>query len=593
MDKPTSPAGISRTAIDTQEQTGADVFLDILRNFGVEYIFSSPGTEWAPLWESLARQKALGMAGPEFLVARHEDLAIGMATGYSKATGKLSICLVHCSVGTFRVGMGVRGAYQEHVPMLVCAGEAITLGEGDNAWVGFHWGRYLEDYGGPARILEPVVKSTFALNAQPLLAASAHRACQLAMASPPGPVFLSLPFEYMAGVAECAAPPVDGFPAQPQVNAQQLAAVAEVLASSRSPVIITEKIGKSAQAVADLVTLAESINAVVVEAQHPEYVNFPRKHALHGGFNAAPYLHDADVVLLLDMIGPAWYPETAMRPAQAKIIAIGEDPLRARVPYHAAAADIALAGRADDAVAALIALLPEGEPTTGERRTTLKTANDARRDEWHAMAQQHASTTPIDARWLCEELNTALPDNAILVDETILTNFTMLHVMDALKPGQFINAMNGGLGTGLGAALGVKVANPERPVIVMLGDGGFNYNPPLAAVGFCQEYQCPITVIICDNGRWRAMQMVTEQLYPDGHAKQTDNYYGSYIAPQINYASMAGMVGGHGELITEPNEIKPAVQRALKANADGRVAILDVIIGDEMDYLGPMMKDSH
>ncbi len=588
-----TPATATTQSAVTLEQTGADVFLEILRNFGVQYIFSSPGTEWAPLWESLAKQKAQGLPGPEFLCSRHEDLAVGMATGYSKATGKLSVCLVHSSVGTYRIGMGVRGAYQEQVPMLVCAGEAITLGEGDNSWVGFHWGRYLEDHGGPSRILEPVVKSTFGLNATPLLSASVHRACQLAMASPCGPVFLSLPYEYMAAAAECAAPPVTGFPALTQVDEEILAQVAAILAQARKPLVITEKIGQSTRAVADLVALAESTNAVVVEAQHPEYVNFPRKHDLHGGFNAAPYLADADVVLLLDMIGPPWYPETALRPAQAKIIAIGEDPLRSRMPYHAAAADITLTGRADNALTRLLKLLPQKPPGNAERREVLRTASQARRSEWHQMAKQQATTIPIDARWLCEELNNVLPGDAILIDETILTNFTMLHVMDELEPGQFINAMNGGLGTGLGVALGVKVANPERPVVVLLGDGGFNYNPPLAAVGFCQEYRIPITIVIGNNGGWRAMQMVTEQLYPDGFANKTDNYYGSFITPQINYGSVADLVGGHGERVTEPGEIRPAFRRALQANEEGRVAILDIIIGDEMQYLGPMMRESH
>jgi len=531
------------------------------------------------------------------VAAERDGIRLGGFAGLptlNRATAQMQYLFVNGRPVKDRLLAGaVRGAYQEQVPILVCAGEAITLGEGGNEWVGFHWARYLEDYGGPARVLEPVVKSTFGVNAKPLLSGSVHRACQLAMASPPGPVFLGVPFEYLADPAESKAPSATGFPARTEVDQQVLKEVAALLAKSRNPLIITEKLGKSAAAVEDLVALAERVGAVVVEAQHPEYVNFPRQHDLHGGFNAAPYLGEADVVLVIDVLGPPWYPETALRPAQAKVIAIGEDPLRARMPYYAIAPDITLAGRADAALSKLVELVSQSTSGSAVRRDKFGPANRERREQWHAMAQQQAETKPIDARWLCEVLNEALPQDAIVVDETILTNFTMLHVMDRLEPGQFINAMNGGLGTGLGAALGVKIANPDRPVIAIMGDGGFNYNPSLAAVGFCQEYQIPITIIIGDNGGWRAMQMVTEQLYPKGWAKRTDNYYGSYISPQINYGSIAEIVGGHGELVTDPGEIRAALNRALQANTDGRVAILDIIIGDEMEYLGPMMKESH
>lgn len=578
------------SSAETEILSGGELFLQVLRSFDVDYIFSSPGTEWAPLWEALARQAALGIKGPEYLCSRHEDVAIGMASGYSRVTGGLSVCLLHSSVGSLRAAMGVRGAYQAQVPILVCAGESLTFGEGAS-WVGFHWGRYLEDYGGPARLMERVVKSSYGVSTSALLSGSLVRACQLAVASPPGPVFLSLPYEIMAAPAEGGTTAARRSLAQPQVDPQALEEVATLLAGARNPVIITEKLGRNPAAVAHLVAVAESLGAVTVEAQHPEYLNFPRRHDLHGGFNATPYLADADVVLLVDMVGPPWYPEKALHPKQATVIALGEDPFRSRFPYHGVAADVTLIGRADAAIAKLAELLPDQAPGSTERRAMWARKNAERRARWHAMAKRHAAATPIDARWMCEVINRVLPSDAILVDETIITNFTLLNVIDRFEPGQFINAMDGGLGTGLGAALGVKVAHPERPVIALVGDGGFNYNAPLAVLGFCQEYGFPITIVIGDNGRYRAMQMATEQLYPDGWSARTNNYYGSFVRPQINYGEMAALVGGHGEMVTSPHEVEPALRRALQANHDGRVAIVDVIIGDELDYLGPMMKE--
>lgn len=572
----------------SSNNTGGELFLQILRNFGVEYIFASSGTEWAPLWEALARQKAEGIDGPEYLCSRHEDIAIGMACGYARATGKLAVCLVHCSVGSLRIGMGLRGAYQAQLPMLVCAGESLSFGEGA-PWVGFHWGVYLKDYGGPARLMEPLVKSSYCVNTPAMLAGSVHRAIQLATASTPGPVFLSIPFEISAGPAKSEVIEINRHPSLSQVDESGLREAAELLKNSKNPLIITEKLGRNPAAVDDLTAIAECLGAVVVEAQHPEYVNFPRDHDLHGGYQANPYLAGADVVLVVDMLRSPWYPETALNPKHAEVIAIGDDPLGSRVPFYGFAADLTLCGRADDAMARLRELLPQATPGSKERRLGWAGKNNRSREDWNRMAEDQKSHTPIDARWLCKVLNESLPTDAVLVDETIITNFTMNHVMDRLKPGQYINALDGGLGTGLGAALGVKTAGPDKQVIAIMGDGAFNYNAPLAALGFCQEYNMPITIIVVDNGQYLAMRMAAEQLYPDGWSKSSNNYYGAFVSPQINYADMAGLVGGYGEQVSEPEQVEPAFQRALAANREGRVAILNIIIDDELLYLGPMM----
>lgn len=570
--------------------TGGELFLRILRNHEVEYIFSSPGTEWAPLWEALAKQKATGIRGPQYLCARHEDVAIGMACGYAKATGKLGVCLIHSSVGSMRVAMGVRGAYQAQVPLLVCCGESITFGEGES-WVGFHWGRYLADYGGPARFMESVAKASHGVACPALLAGSVDRACHLALAPSPGPVFLSIPFEFMAKPAECAVPPVAEPPVHPVVDPEPIRSIAAKLGRCKHPLIITERLGRNPEAVNVLVQLAEATGATVVEAQHPEYVNFPRDHELHGGFSARPFLATADLILLVDMVGPPWYPETALQPGQAEIIAIGEDPLRSRVPYSGVVGDRTLYGRADRFLEDLVGLMPAATPGSAARRATSAVKNSGRRTAWHRMADDSRQSAPIDARWMCEVLNRTLPADAVVVDETIITNFTLLEVMDRLQPGQYINAMDGGLGTGLGAALGVKVAYPQRPVIAVIGDGGFNYNAPLAVLGFSQEYGVPITIVIGNNGRYRAMQMVTEQLFPGGYSAQTDNYYGSLLDPPIRYAEMAGLVGGYGETVSDPAQVEPALLRALQANRERRIAIVDVLIGDELKYLLPLLKE--
>lgn len=174
--------------------TGAEAVLRVLRAMGVERIFASPGSDWAPLWEALAGPHA-AQEFPEYVSVRHEETAVAMAGGWSKATGKLPAVLLHTTVGTLHAAMALRIALHERVPMVVMAGESITYGEPPAPMVGRQWLRLLTDTGGPARLIEPCVKWSLALNAATLLPQTLQRACQLAVSAPRGPVFLSVPLE--------------------------------------------------------------------------------------------------------------------------------------------------------------------------------------------------------------------------------------------------------------------------------------------------------------------------------------------------------------------------------------------------------------
>lgn len=573
-------------------KTGAAVFLEVLRNYGVEYIFSSPGSEWPPLWEALAEQKARGIDGPTYINIRHEDTAAGVAIGYAKATGKLAVCLVHASVGTLHASMGIRAANFEKTPVLFCAGESVTFGEGDGAWVGAQWGRYLADYGGPARVVEPFTKASYGLPTPNTLAGATHRACQMAVNAPQGAVFLSLPFEYLAAPAVLPAPPGTTMPRTAQVEPAGLQEAAKLLANAESPLIITENIGSRVEAVDQLVELAEMTGSMVVESQQPGYINFPRDHGLHGGFNPNAYLQQSDVVLLLDCIVP-WYPPSSAHPKNATVIAISDDPLHERAPYYGISSDLTLVGDAHVALNDLLELVPakmRGKKKAAAARVkSISKANHGRRAGWQKVCKAQKQAVPIDTRWFSLELEAALNDHdAILIDETILTHWTMAESMNKLQPGNFYNALSGGLGIGMGIGMGVKVANPDRPVVTIVGDGTFNYNAPLPALGMSTEYGLPMLTIIANNGHYRSMKMGIEMLYPRGIAQKTNVHYGAAIDATINYAVMAETVGGYGEEVSDPKQIRPALDRAFAALEEGKPAILDVKLGDDMEFLAPM-----
>src|SRR5256886_10025508 len=108
--------------------TGAEAVLRVLRAMGVERIYVSPGSDWAPLWEALAKPYAAGQV-PEYISSRHEETAIGMAIGYAKATGKLPALVVHTTVGALHATMGLRAALHERIPLVVMAGQSGSFAQ--------------------------------------------------------------------------------------------------------------------------------------------------------------------------------------------------------------------------------------------------------------------------------------------------------------------------------------------------------------------------------------------------------------------------------------------------------------------------------
>src|ERR687896_2207988 len=141
--------------IQTKGLTGAQSMLRVLARMGVEKIFASPGSEWSPVWEALAEPGVEGM--PQYLSTRHEEIAVGMASGYAKSTGKLPAVMIHTTVGSLHASMALRGALHENVPMVVLAGESIAFGETPGPDLGAHWLSQLADIGGPARLVERCV----------------------------------------------------------------------------------------------------------------------------------------------------------------------------------------------------------------------------------------------------------------------------------------------------------------------------------------------------------------------------------------------------------------------------------------------------
>src|SRR5262245_4110351 len=336
--------------------SGAETLLRVLGQMGVERIFASPGSEWSPVWEYLAKPYGAGEI-PAYLSSRHEEIAVGMASGYAKATGKLPAVMIRTTVGGLHATMALRAALHERVPMVGLCGESVGFGEIPGPDPGQQWLRVLTDIGGPARLVESCVKWSFGLNASAILPATLARACQLAMDPPRGPVFVSVPMEHLFETMPNDAPPAAGLPRPAAASPEALEELAEALVGAANPVIVTEEVGRSVRAVEHLVALAELLGAPVLEGWHPSYVNFPRDHPLYGGVgplaHLAPYLKDADLVFLLAAVAP-WHPPSAAPGPSTRVAVLGDAPLNPHLPFWGYRADTVATGDVETSLALLL-----------------------------------------------------------------------------------------------------------------------------------------------------------------------------------------------------------------------------------------------
>src|SRR5947199_154582 len=271
-----------------------------------------------------------------FSRSTHSNVSSGCAATSICPPLSMKIMRTSPTVGALHATMALRAALHEHVPMVVLAGESIGFGEIPGPDPGHQWLRVLADTGGPARLVGDCVKWSYGLNTSALLPSTIQRACQLAMAAPQGPVFVSVPMEFLLETMATNPPAVASIPSVPAALPSAITELARLLAAAANPVIVTEEAGRTQRAVEHLVVLAERLGAPVVEGWHPAFVNFPRQHPLYGGIgraaHLASYLKDADLVFLLAAVAP-WHPPSSAPGPATRVVVLSDDPVRSDIPF--------------------------------------------------------------------------------------------------------------------------------------------------------------------------------------------------------------------------------------------------------------------
>jgi acetolactate synthase-1/2/3 large subunit len=475
--------------------------------------------------------------------------------------------------------MALRTALQERTPMTVLSPDTLTYGEVPSLDPGPEWPSLLVDFAGPARQGELCVKWAKEARTPGDLVHELRRALYFAEAIPRGPTLLSVPFDLLMSPTP--------FEARPRIEPRpvlappaQLDEVAALLARSAEPIIITEHGGRTEDEAAALLGLAKALAAPVFEFIMPAYHNAPRGHPLVMPGTVEPVLSRADAVVVAGSNAPWHPPNAALRPGCA-VIHLEEDPLRPRAPYwgyrttHAVAGDRAanLRGLAER----LRRRLPSPPQDRADRWTTYKRQVLAQgvKDADAALARVEGAVPPAD---LFRALHRALPASSSIVDEIVSEITQLKQFLFESKPFRQYRGWTGALGTGLGTALGVKLARPGDTVVCVIGDGAFHYNPVPAALGFAQQYGTPLLIVVCDNRGYVSQTWNVHKYFADGAAVRSGQFFGDVLTPTPDYVKLAEAYGGTGERVERTAALEPAIDRALAALAAGRSALLDVFL---------------
>ncbi len=370
-------------------------------------------------------------------------------------------------------------------------------------------------------------------------------------------------------------------PTPPQADPDKLADAAAILAAAKEPLIIAGYSGRNPAAVAPLVELAELLGARVISSGAA--MNFPTTHPLCVRGMGGEYLPKADAILVIDHDIP--YIPAFFHPApETKIIHLGIDPVKQDMVLWGFPADILLPADSAKAVPALTRLVKRNIAMSRQEFSVIRYVEAAKEKAYIeaaalAYAQSQSGQTPISTEWFCRCLAEVVGADDIVVDESLTSGMAVARYLPRTKPGTYFGSGGTSLGFGLGAALGVKLAAPEKRVVCLVGDGSFIFGCPTPALWVSNAYGLSFLCVIFNNQGYNAVRSnLRETFGPDNFGEKEAFTAGLDIMPSPDYAAIARACNAWGETLRDPADVRPALKRAMEQIDNGRSAVLDVRI---------------
>lgn len=564
--------------VDETPITAGGAIFGKLKALGVDFVFANSGTDFPPIIEGLLDAQRRGIDLPTPITVPHEHAAVSMAHGAWQVTGRPQAVLLHTNVGLSNGATAAINAWCDQVPMILMSGRTPVTEKGrfGARTVPIGWGQEMFDQ---EALIRETTKWHYELRFPEQIPELLDRAWAIANSTPRGPVYLSLPREVLC--EPCWAEGLDSPSAlAPVITAPDPSAVtraAEALARAEAPLIIAQRGAGTADGFAGLSELC-SRYALPLSHYWANQLAIPLAHPMQVGADPDPWLTEADVVLVLDALAP-WFADKIALRDDARVIQAGPDPLFSRTPVRNFPADIALAGPTDAIIAALSRAMEAAEwdmDRVSARHARIETASNDTRNRVAASAQA-GNGAPMTKEWVSHCLGQAIKGRKATVFHELGCPLAPLD-LDAPNS-YFQEPHSGGLGWGLPAAIGAKLADPDRLVVATMGDGSYMFANPTACHLVAEAQAVGVIVLVLNNEEWGAVRHSVEGLYPEGQARKANDVPLTSLRPSPDFTSTAKASRAYAEKITDGADLPDALERAIRiSETEARQVLLDIAV---------------
>jgi acetolactate synthase-1/2/3 large subunit len=590
--KESDPQALNSVVL-TNENPGSDFMIDVVKSLGFEYIAANPGSSFRGLQESIINYGK--NEWPEFLTCCHEESAVGIAHGYAKIAGKPMAVALHSTVGTQHASMAIYNAYCDRVPVMLFVGNLL---DAPKRRPGVEWDHSAVDVAAMIRDYTKWDDLPFSLQHY---AESTVRAYKIAMAPPMMPVTIVIDAELQENPipnrGELQIPKLT-LVQPPQGDSASVAETARLLVGAENPVIIVERVTRTANGMRQLIELAELLQAPVIDQR--SRLNFPTRHPLNHTERANNLLSQADVILGLEL-NDFWgvvhsYRDQLERTSKfitkrgAKFVSISLSDLYVKGNYQDIERypelDLAIAGDVEATLPSLVEAV--NRLITSDRKGVF-------RDRGKKLADAHAETfertraaatygwdgSPITTARLSAEIwGQIRNDDWSLVSDVAFLSRWPLRLWSFEKDYQYIGAAGGfGEGYGLPAAVGAALANRKygRLSVNIQCDGDMMYAP--GVLWTAAHHRIPLLTVMHNNRAYHQEVMHIQRMADRRNRGITQANIGTALDdPNIDYSKMAQSMGVYGEgPITDPKDLGPALRRAIDVVKQGKPALVDVV----------------
>ncbi len=546
--------------------TGKRALMEMLRAEGIEYIFGNPGTSEGPILDELENFPDI-----RYMLSVQEGAAMGMADAYARYRNEPAFVNLHIETGLANGVSLLANAAEGNTPLVLTSAnkDIRKLAEGRTDLV---------------EMVKQFCKWSAEVTHPEQVPGVLRRAFNEAKTPPMGPVYVAFSANALDDEAEIEIVPSHRTYTRIAPDAEAIDEAAKILAAAENPVLIVgDRVGQSGGA-DSAVRLAEALGARVYASYYSQ-VNYPTSHPQFLGL-ASPgmpagkaMLEDADAVVAVGtpvFPGYFYFSGRALDPS-TKLIHIDSDTAQIG---RTEPTDVGIVADPRTALSALSDALDvrmsgaEKEAAKG-RATSVAEQKAAQDAEWEARLEARREISPMSTERMMTELASALPSDAIVVDDSVTTRASIFGALEFDEPGSLLGITGGALGWGMGGTMGTKLANPDKPVVGIIGDGSAMMT--VQALWTAANSDIPVVYVICNNRAYRVLKL-NMNLYKSeilGQQNPTSEYIAMDFATPFDIAAVAEAMGVHGRKIDDPAEVGPALEQAL---ALGKPAVLDVSI---------------